>query len=387
MTRRTVSLIVACLLVLFAAVGGTGAQVAAAQTLTVAIGSDAVSLDPHRTKRPVSRVMRQIYDTLIVQTEDLQLVPGLAVSWTQLSDFQWEFKLRQGVKWHNGEPFTAHDVKFTFERLLNPPPGVAGTPSFLIDGIINEIEVVDDHTLRISTSSSFAPLLSHLAHTGTSILNAKAVNEAGADYGTRVVVGTGPYKFESWQSGSHITLVKADEWWGGEAHADRIVFRGIPEGTVRAIELETGGVDIAYQLEPIDYFRLKDSPGIKISSVETLSTAYIGFNTRKAPFDDPRVRQAINYAIDKETMVDVDLRGPCLARQQPPSRRRSLAHRPKPRGVTLRPRKSPTVARRGGIPERVSPPPSGPTTTRFAFSSLKSSKPTWLTSASMSKSS
>ena len=317
MTRRSVSLLLACLLILLAAVGA-GAQVAAAQTLTVAQGADAVSLDPHQTNdQPSSRVMKQIYDTLIIQTEDLQLVPGLAVSWTQLSDLQWEFKLRQGVKWHNGEPFTANDVKFTFERLLNPPPGVAGTPSFLISGIISEIEVVDAHTLRITTSSPFAPLLSHLAHTGTSILNEKAVTQAGADYGTRVVVGTGPYKFESWQSGSHITLVRFDEWWGGRAQSERIIFRGIPEGTVRAIELETGGVDIAYQLEPIDYLRLKDHPDIKMSSVETLSTTYIGFNVRKSPFNDPRVRQAINYAIDKETMVDVVYEGRALPASSP----------------------------------------------------------------------
>ena len=122
--------VLACTLVLVLAIGA-GAQVASAQTLTVAQGADAVSLDPHQTNdQPSSRVMSQIYDTLIIQTEELELVPGLAESWTQLSDLEWEFKLRQGVKWHNGETFTANDVKFTFERLLNPPPGVAGLPRF-----------------------------------------------------------------------------------------------------------------------------------------------------------------------------------------------------------------------------------------------------------------
>src|SRR5690606_19373416 len=317
MARRSLTFVLAALLVIFAAVGA-GAQIAAAQTLRVAIGADAVSLDPHQTNdQPSSQVMRQIYDTLIVQTEDLELEPGLAVSWTQLSDVEWEFKLREGVKFHNGETFTARDVKFTFERLLNPPPGVAATAAFLIDGIVDEIEIVDDYTIRIKTAFPFSPLLSHLAHTALSILNEKAVTEAGLDYGTRVVVGTGPYKFESWESGSAITLVRFDEWWGGKAHSERLSFRPIPEDPVRAIELETGGVDIAYQLAPVDYLRLKDHPDIVISSVETLSTTYIGFNAQKPPFDDPRVRQAINYAIDKETMVEVVYEGRAIPAKSP----------------------------------------------------------------------
>lgn len=349
MKRRTMRWVLACALVLVLAIGA-GAQVASAQTLTVAQGADAVSLDPHQTNdQPSSRVMSQIYDTLIIQTEELELVPGLAESWTQLSDLEWEFKLRQGVKWHNGETFTANDVKFTFERLLNPPPGVAGTPAFLIEGIVSEIEVVDDYTLRIKTSVPFAPLLSHLAHTGTSILNEKAVTEAGADYGTTVVVGTGPYKFESWQSGSTITLVRNDEWWGGEAKSERIVFRAIPEGTVRAIELETGGVDIAYYLEPVDYARLVNHPDIKISSVETLSTAYIGFNASKPPFDDPRVRQAINYAIDNETMVDVVYEGRALPAKSPISPQ-VFGHNPDLKAYPYDPEKARQLLAEAGYP-------------------------------------
>ena len=231
----------------------------------------------------------------------------------------------------------------------------------------------------------FAPLLSHLAHTGTSILNEKAVTEAGADYGTTVVVGTGPYKFESWQSGSTITLVRNDEWWGGEAKSERIVFRAIPEGTVRAIELETGGVDIAYNLEPVDYPRLVNHPDIKFSSVETLSTAYIGFNASKPPFDDPRVRQAINYAIDNETMVDVVYEGRALPAKSPISPQ-VFGHTPTSRRIRTILKRLGSSWPRPGIPTGF-PPPSGPTTTRFVSSLPRLSRLIWPTSASMWKSS
>mgnify|MGYP001032778861 CR=1 FL=1 len=276
---------------------------ALAQTLVVAQGADAVNLDPHTTNdQPSSRVRRQIYETLIVQGEDLVLRPGLAVSWEQLDELTYEFKLRQGVKFHNGEPFTANDVKFTFERLLHPDS--RADAKFLLE-VIEEIQVLDDYTVRIKTSAPFSPILAHLAHPVAAILNEKAVTEAGDAYGTRVAVGTGPFKFVTWVSQSHIILERFNEYWGEPAKVAQVVIRAIPEGTVRAIELETGNVDIAYDLEPVDRMRLEFDPNIKLFMTESLSASYIGFNAQKPPFDDVRVRQAINYAIDVEPLVDV----------------------------------------------------------------------------------
>ncbi|REJ33128.1 MAG: glutathione ABC transporter substrate-binding protein, partial [Bacillota bacterium] len=133
----------------------------------------------------------------------------------------------------------------------------------------------------------------------------KAVTEAGADYGLRVAVGTGPFRFVDWVTQSHVTLERFDDYWGEPAKVERVVIRAIPEGTVRAIELETGGVDIAYDLEPIDRMRLEFNPNIKIFATESLSASYVGFNVQKAPFDNPLVRQAVNYAIDVEPLVEV----------------------------------------------------------------------------------
>src|SRR5690606_22272603 len=144
---------------------------ASAQTLVVGQDADAVTLDPHAGNDVHSlRVMRQIYDTLVVQREDLELVPGLAESWEPVDDVAWEFRLRQGVSFHNGEPFTAHDVKFTFDRLRDP--GTRSASAYIL-GMVEEVEAVDDYTVRIRTQAPFAPLLRHLAHTATGILDEK----------------------------------------------------------------------------------------------------------------------------------------------------------------------------------------------------------------------
>ena len=169
-----VGFVIAALLVGFFGLGS-----ASAQTLIVAQGADAVNLDPHTTNdQPSSRVRRQIYETLIVMGEDLNLYPGLATSWEQLDELTYEFKLREGVKFHNGETFKASDVKFTFERLLDP--ATAADAAFLLQ-VIDEIEIIDDYTIRIKTSAPFSPILAHLAHPVAAILNEKAVTEAGAD--------------------------------------------------------------------------------------------------------------------------------------------------------------------------------------------------------------
>lgn len=290
-------------------------QTAKAATLTVGQDGEAVSLDPPRGNDIRSlQVIEQIYDTLVVQGEDLELQPALAESWEQLDDRTWEFRLRSGVVFHNGEPFTAADVKFTYDRILDPD---TGSPVAFLLGPVKEVEVVDDLTVRIRTEVPFAPIVRHLAHPAMSILNEKAVREAGDNYGTRVAVGTGPFRFVEWVRGSHIVLERNPDWWGGDVLSEKIVFRIIPDDTVRAIELETGGVDIAFNLDPIDRMRLEGDPNVNISVVETASTTYIGFNVQKPPFDDVRVRRAIAHAIDVDPLVDVIYEGMAVRARAP----------------------------------------------------------------------
>ncbi|HSW09701.1 MAG TPA: glutathione ABC transporter substrate-binding protein [Bacillota bacterium] len=270
--------------------------------IVVAQGADAVSLDPHKTNDlPSARVMRHIYDTLVVQDEDLAIQPGLATEWKQIDDLTWEFKLRRGVEFHNGEALKAADVKFSFDRLLNPE---TASPGAFILGVLESVQVVDDYTVRLRLKQPFTPILSHLAHNVSGILNQKAVEAVGAeDYG-RQPVGTGPFSFVNWTTGEHIDLVRFDGYWGTKATPNTLRFRNIREGATRAIELETGAVDIAFDIEPADYERLKGLDTVQIVRHPTLTTQYIGFNLQKPPFDRVEVRRAINHAINVPEIIE-----------------------------------------------------------------------------------
>ncbi len=286
-----------------AADGGDSAEGTVKDTLIVAQGADAKSLDPHATNdQPSSRVMKQIYNTLVTTNVDLEIQPALATEWTNIDDRTVEFKLREDVKWHNGADFTAADVEFTFNRMLESPK-VAH-----IIGVLESVEVVDDYTVRLVTEEPFGAILAHLAHTASSIINEAAVTEAGETYGQNPV-GTGPYKFVEWAAGDKITLEANAEYFDAVSPIKTVVFRNIVEGTNRAIGLETGEVDVAYDIEPIDKQQVIGNDNLELVEEPSLSMAYIGFNTLKKPFDDVRVRQAIHHAVDSQSIIDTILEG------------------------------------------------------------------------------
>lgn len=270
-------------------------------TVVVAQGAEPISLDPQRTNDQASaRITQQLYDTLLFQDENMEIKPGLATAWSQIDELTWEFTLRQGVKFHNGEELTASDVKFTFERLINPK--TKSPAAFILDPVTG-VEIVDELKLRITTREPFAPLLAQLAHSAASILNEKAVTAAGEDYGQKPV-GTGPFLFANWTAGATVELARNGAYWGVAPKIDRLIFRNIPEGATRAIELETGAVDIAYDVEPQDIERLAGNDKLQLVRKPTLATNYMGFNLRKPPFDRLEVRQAINYAVNVEEIIE-----------------------------------------------------------------------------------
>lgn len=277
----------------------TGEAAEVKDTLIIAQGADAKSLDPHATNdQPSSRVSKQIYSRLVEMNEEMEIVPGLAESWTYVDDTTIEFKLREGVKFHNGEELKASDVKFTLDRMM-----ASKKVAHIIEAVTG-VEVIDDYTVRVMTEEPFGPLLSHLTHTAASILNEKAVTESGDDYGQNPV-GTGPYTFVEWAAGDRITLESFADYFAGEATIKNVVFRNITEGTNRTIGLETGEIDVAYDIEPIDKARVAEHENLLLVEGPSLSYNYIGINTTKGPLADVKVRQAINYAIDVETIIEV----------------------------------------------------------------------------------
>ncbi|MCI5725478.1 MULTISPECIES: glutathione ABC transporter substrate-binding protein [Fusobacterium] len=310
--KKKIVLIVAVLMsmLMLVACGGEkkATETAAVRdTLVVGNGADAKSLDPHASNdNPSSRVTAQIYDRLAEFDENSVPQPSLAESWEQPDNLTTIVHLRKGVKFHNGEELKASDVKFTFERMFNSPQ-----VNHIVEAI-DKVEVIDDYTVKFTTKEPFAPLLNHLAHNATAILNEKAVTTAGDTYGQNPV-GTGPYKFVSWASGDRITLEAFPEYFKGETPVKNLIFRSIVEETNRTIGLETGELDIVYDILGMDKNRLKDDPKYNYIEEPGVSMTYIGFNLKKAPFDNPKVREAISYAINQQPIIETAFVGGAVA--------------------------------------------------------------------------
>ncbi len=272
-------------------------------TLIVSDGADAKSLDLHATNDSASsRITVQIYDGLVGQDENMEIVPVLAESWERPDELTTVFHLRKGVKFHNGEELKATDVKFTLDRMKASPQ-----VGYII-GSIDRVEIVDDYTVKVITTKPFGAILSHLSHPTAGIMNEKAVKEYGEAYGQHPI-GTGPYKLASWQSGDRIVLEANPDYFLGEAPIKKVIFRPITEGSNRTIALETGEIDIAYDIEGLDKDRLRNDNSVLFIEEPSLGIDYIGFNTKKAPFNNIKVRQAIATAINTDDIIAAVYKG------------------------------------------------------------------------------
>lgn len=275
---------------------GSNQDAEASKTLTIATSADAKSMDPHLTNDlPSNNVFINIYENLLTLDENGELVGQLAEKWEKVDDLSYKFYLKKGVKFHNGEELKASDVKFTFLRAMN----IEGSA---ISHVVSEIdpegfEIIDDYTIVIKLKQPFSVFLTYLTHVGGGcILNEKAVTEAGTDYAQNPV-GTGPYKFKEWAKGDRIVLETNKDHRSITPYYDTVVLRAIPEVTNRTIELESGGVDIAYDVSAQDIQRIEDNTELTLARTTNLNTQYMGFNCQKAPFDDVRVRQAVSLAL------------------------------------------------------------------------------------------
>ena len=227
--------------------------------------------------------------------------PALAESWAVSTDGRvWTFRLRQNVKFHDGTDFTADDVKFTLERILNPD---TRSPQRGLLSQIAGVEAADRHTVRIRTQAAFVPILTNLA-TAAYILPRAYHTRVGRDFARRPV-GTGPYKWIEWVADERIVLEANPDYYGGRPAMERVQFRFIPEASVRLAELESGGTDLIAGVPAQDLRRLRVSLLLDLHEVIGTNYRLIAFNTSVKPFDDVRVRQAIAHAVDKQKVVDV----------------------------------------------------------------------------------
>ena len=277
-------------------------------TLVVADQYDATTFDPVRhNDYPSSRACHQVYDTLIFLNDDGTFRPGLAEKWEFVSDTAYKMYLRKGVKFHNGEELKAEDVKFSLERATTDLGAHIKTYSQDLDNV----EIVDDYTVILHLKKVNFPFFASLAHSWGSIVNKKEVEAQGENYGTPAgtAVGTGPFKFLSWQKSDRYTLERFDDYWGEKVKFKTLVLRSIPEPTARTVGLETGEVDIAYPIINNDISRIEENEALVLQRKPLASTTYMGFNTTKKPFDDPRVRNAFSAALDTVGIQKAVFRG------------------------------------------------------------------------------
>ena len=231
-------------------------------------------------------------------TSDGDLPPAIAESYT-LSDDQktYTFTLRQGVKFHNGETVTADDVVYSIQRCADATAGEPLVPAFKA---IESVEKVDDQTVAITLK---APDNEFLAYLTTAIL------PADYDQQDTAPVGTGPFKFVSWELGGDVVLEAFEDYWGGAPAVKRVIFRTIPEALNRTIGLETGEVDLAYDLGITDLESLADNASVTTLTSPSTTVWYVGMNVQKAPFDNEKVRQAVAYALDPQGYIDLVFSG------------------------------------------------------------------------------
>ena len=270
---------------------------AAKDRLIIADQYDITTMDPiGHNDVPSSRACFELYDKLIARNLKGEVEPALAESWEFLSPTEYKFNLRKGVKFHNGEELKAEDVAFTIMRATTDKG--AKIRSYSQD--VKDVKVVDDYTVIIELKSPNFGFFNSLTHSWGSILNKKAVEAAGDDYGTLAAppVGTGPFKFLSWNKNDKYVLERFDDFWGPKPAYKYLEIRSIPEASNRTIELETGGVDIAFPIVVNDLNRVRDNPELTLLQTPATNVSYLGFNCSKAPFDNPVVRRAISAAID-----------------------------------------------------------------------------------------
>ena len=280
------------------------AQTPAGQ-LTIAQGTDAVTMDPHFTTQMTAlQPFNFVYEKLLNRDKDMKLVPELAVSWKPVDDLTWEVKLRDGIKFHNGEDFNSTAVKFTLDRVKESgATHVSGGFT-----TIAEVRTPDPLTVQIVTKKADPLLPSRLAQWGAQILPPGYVKEVGAEGLARKAVGTGPYRFVQWRKDDMLTFEANPNYWGEKPIFGKVLFRPIPDEFARVAALTAGEVDIAVNI-PIDFMdRIQNSNSTYLAQTQASATNVFVFGGDEA-LKSQKVRLALNLAIDRQKLSDTLFRG------------------------------------------------------------------------------
>jgi peptide/nickel transport system substrate-binding protein len=297
---------------------------AAAQELKIAVAADITSMDPHFFNLfPNNNMAEHIFDKLVQMDADSKMIPGIATSWKVIDPTTWEFKLRKGVKFHDGSELTAEDVAFSIDRVAqipnSPGPFVAYTKA-----IIGK-EIVDPYTIRFKTATPY-PLVASDMSTIYIVSKKAATGATTEDFNTgKAAIGSGRYKYGRYVSGDRVDLVRNDNYWGEKSPWDKVTFKIIKNEPARVAALLSGDVDAIEQPPTADLARIKGDPKFTVSSKISHRVIYFNFDNldraspfitdkagkplAKNPLLDVRVRRAISKAINRQAIVDRVMEG------------------------------------------------------------------------------
>lgn len=284
-----------------------------AKTLTIGTAAEAQSMDPYFINNDdTNSVLGNIFDPLVMFDKDLKTQPSLAVSWSNPTPREWILKLREGVKFHNGNDFNADDVLFSYDRVKNWEKSAFKSKINMIESI----EKIDDFTVKMTTVKPYPIFLRQLTY--ISIMDKETLEGKQDQWIGLNPVGTGPYKLDLWRKGSHVNMSANSGYWEGTASYDKVVFKPLTNDATRIAGLLSGSVDIINNVPAVDVAKIKRNDKVDFFMVPSLRTIYIHMDQHrenspfvegKNPFLDKRVRQAITHAINSEAITKHIMKG------------------------------------------------------------------------------
>lgn len=297
-SARWAALAAAALITSACAGGGAGAQDGGgSKPLTIAFSTDVTTLNPWMTKSVQTdmSVISQIYQTLTVRSPDMSIKPLLAESWDHPSADTWNFKLRSGVKYSNGDPFDSSVVKWNIERVKDPATKARIAPNM---SIVKSVETPDANTVTITTKTPDTTMPALMSY----FFFVDPKWAPSHDLATQPM-GTGAYTLASWTKNSQIQLKARADYWGAKVGYRTVNYKILPDPAAQIAALQTGEVDVITAIGPDQMERVKAMPNVTSGALPTIRSAFLMLNTKNKPLDDVRVRQALNYAVDKDTIV------------------------------------------------------------------------------------
>jgi glutathione transport system substrate-binding protein len=257
-----------------------------------------------------SAVISHIHENLVHRDGAGKIVPQLATSWVASPDAKvWTFTLRTGVRFTDGTPLTARNVKEAYEWGRDPARALHFRSLQSLLDIVAEIDAPDSQTLRFRLKQPHSGFPLIMAGQYTEVVSIGAIRRYGLDGIFAHPIGTGPFTLKQWDPGSQIIMTRNRNYWGAAPRIDTIIFKEVPEEGARAIGLQTGEIDIAYEVAPATAAQLFRDPNLTVNAGPSWSVVFISMNTLKPPFSDPRVRQAVSLGIDRLSIVNGLLRG------------------------------------------------------------------------------